>query len=96
MRLDGWQRIGIVLSIVWIFVGAYLGREAAARDRLAGYNYCHLIGDPLVLIDPNLWGSMIDSCEDNYWVFLAFVPVPFIYGIILATRWVVGGFRQKK
>jgi hypothetical protein len=47
MRLDGWQRIGIILSIVWMFVGAFYGAQAAERDRFAGLDYCLLIMKPL-------------------------------------------------
>lgn len=53
MRLNGWQRIGIVLSIAWLPVGAFIGlnaiskREQAAIDaRIKGpYDLCRSVED---------------------------------------------------
>jgi hypothetical protein len=32
MRLNGWQRIGIVLSITWFFVGGFWGNKIALDE----------------------------------------------------------------
>jgi hypothetical protein len=29
MRLNGWQRIGIVGSVIWVLIGGFLGNKAA-------------------------------------------------------------------
>jgi hypothetical protein len=43
-RLNGWQRIGVVLSILWFFVGGFLGNQEAIREgadpAIAIYGMC--------------------------------------------------------
>ena len=34
-RLNGWQRIGIVLSVIWLVVCAFLTSPAYAADKIA-------------------------------------------------------------
>jgi hypothetical protein len=32
MRLNGWQRIGLVLSIAWVLAGGFWGNKTALDD----------------------------------------------------------------
>jgi hypothetical protein len=32
MRLSGWQRIGVVASILWFFTGGFIGNNAGLND----------------------------------------------------------------
>jgi len=39
-RLSGWQRIGIVLSVVWLVVGGIWGIKLAVDPAWDFYRYC--------------------------------------------------------
>ena len=40
LRLNGWQRIGIVLSVVWLFVGAWWGLSQLFDPVWSSYRTC--------------------------------------------------------
>lgn len=44
MRLNGWQRLGVVASIIWFFVGGFIGNkealENAAKETSAHVDIC--------------------------------------------------------
>ena len=44
VRLNGWQRIGIILSIVWVLVGAWWAQQAVFAPVRAGYSKCISLG----------------------------------------------------
>jgi hypothetical protein len=93
-RLNGWQRIGIVLSVLWMPVGAVLGAIVA----VAPYLTC--IRHPQ---------NEIDWCDTVYQytftaehllsasALFAFAPIPiawlFVYVAIWTLRWVWRGFQ---
>jgi hypothetical protein len=40
MRLNGWQRIGIVASVIWALVGAYLGLKSLFDTIYEAFHTC--------------------------------------------------------
>jgi uncharacterized membrane protein len=98
-RLSGWQRIGIVLSVVWLVVGFVWAR--------------HLIYDPIYASDAQCLGSTKDwsICDSSYkkdlaigrdeelgmFAIVALAPIPIAwllaYGIVALVRWIRRGFQ---
>lgn len=102
-RLNGWQRIGIVLSVVWAFgalVYIWPGEEAfepAQKQRF--YNEC--IFDPKA--DTSLCEAKANAVHDarlrRAWNSLLWTlaPIPIawllIWGLIATVRWIGRGFQ---
>jgi hypothetical protein len=104
LRLNGWQRIGIVASVLWAISGAFWGNNLGIHEgdwTVEAYKLC--------LEAPN---SNRASCEktfekdwpvaiSNHWVYSAFfglVPIPLgwlvVYGVIALVRWIRTGFNR--
>jgi hypothetical protein len=43
-RLNSWQRVGMVLSVLWVLVGAWLVQQAVYGPVRAGYSKCISLG----------------------------------------------------
>ena len=43
-RLNSWQRVGIVLSVLWVIVGAWLAQRVVFDPVRAGYSKCISLG----------------------------------------------------
>ena len=56
IRLNGWQRIGIILSIVWVFVGTWWAQQAVFAPVRAGYSKCISLG-----VAPNICKVGMDT-----------------------------------
>ena len=97
-RLNGWQRIGIVLSVVWIIVGSYLAygtieaqlglQEICADYPEANLGFCSTSsvqrrGSPTIL-----WIEAGISI-------LAPILIAWLmaYALIYLARWIRAGFR---
>jgi heme/copper-type cytochrome/quinol oxidase subunit 2 len=90
-RLNGWQRIGIVLSLVWAVVGGLWGRKAALTPFLdclsdtGNLNFCQ---------------SQYQWAIDQVWLFalifgLAPIPIAWllVYIVVWTVRWIRRGFQ---
>jgi hypothetical protein len=89
-RLNGWQRIGIVLSALWVLVGGLWGRQLA----VAPYFDC-------IKSAPNI--DTMNFCERYLqdWgstaMLIALVPLPIawllVYIVVWTVRWIRRGFQ---
>jgi hypothetical protein len=103
-RLNGWQRIGIVLSVLWFLGGAFWGNEIAIRDGgswpTLQLKWC--------LSRPNADYSECNATfEKDYekgiaghWsagLLVGLVPIPIawllVWAVVAIVRWVRRGFR---
>lgn len=108
--LNGWQRIGIVLSIIWFF-------GAGITQRVSDVNEAEFHADlsSKICYDSyrhSLPGTELEECnrkyQDSYdiWIngswgnsiFMAIVPIPIFWGIIILLirvyRWIKKGFAK--
>ena len=106
MKLNGWQRIGIVASVVWA-TGAYVhtfeteNRGALLNASMADY-YCIEHGSGQPDISDRCRNEKEDSLREsrinsrNAAVLIAVVPIPlgwcFAYLLIFIVRWIKRGF----
>ena len=56
VRLNGWQRIGIILSVLWLLVGAWFAQQAVYAPVRAGYSKCISLG-----VAPNICKAGMDA-----------------------------------
>ena len=104
IKLGGWQRIGIVLSAIWLLLGFYLGNDRVIRQAdWVGKSYLRCIERP---------NSDGDKCNETFdreyaqaisfrWyegLIVAVVPVlpawPAAYGLARLVRWIKAGFER--
>jgi hypothetical protein len=109
MQLGGWQRIGIILSIVWALGAAIYQRNADiehAQDFMSlAYKACT---ESKLLNNDSDWSSCDQESAKHWEIWLegswrnvalkSFVPIPFGWGVaylLLAIgRWVRTGFKK--
>ena len=106
MKLNGWKRIGVIASAVWIIGAGYstlvVTENSAMKFHNALVQQC--------MAPPNDWGEIYKSClknADDYTMemlpserteaaLVAFVPVPlgwgFTYLVLFLVRWIKRGF----
>jgi hypothetical protein len=101
MGLSGWQRVGIVLSVVWLLVGGYWGNSMGLHKgdfAVTQFTVCmENSGSP-----NNASGVCLDQFDKDYagaikdhWreaLIVGIVPIPvawlLVYGLIgLVRRW---------
>jgi hypothetical protein len=107
MRLNGWQRIGIVASVVWAIGGPIYVQNAADNEALATFLRVHR-----ACLDAN---NDFDRCreraKDAYdsvprypllsanGAFVALVPVALgwllAYVLVYLVRWIRAGFAKQ-
>jgi hypothetical protein len=89
-RLSGWQRIGIILSCVWVLGAGFYQRNADIRaaDEFShlSFNICTEREHIRQQRDPNYSGNCVEDAVTDYQIWLegswgnvafaAFVPIP--------------------
>jgi hypothetical protein len=105
-RLNGWQRLGIIASVLWFLIAAwkidsYFVRNASmlSTDK---YNACLDAQRPSAVCDQERskeWQEVMQGqFEDT--ALVGGVPIPFawltVYGLIALVRWVRVGFVKFK
>ena len=105
MRLNGWQRLGVIASIVWAVIGGFLGDDIgihagdwASRALLA----CLEMGAQSDAVCDATFRHDFTAAVANHWYYAAFlglgpIPVAWViaYGLIGIWRWVVSGFKVR-
>ena len=103
-RLNGWQRIGIVLSVVWAALGGLWGNHIAIQQGgavpIAHYKWC--------ISQPNDDDDECSAAFDEeyavgvrgHWAsatMVALIPIPvawlLVYIVVWAVRWIRRGFQ---
>jgi hypothetical protein len=102
MAMRGWRRIGIIVSVIWVFVGGFWGNNIGIHEGDTAKVYYDLC----LRRDNSDWAKCRADFETSYkrdiqyhWhyaAFLAFVPIPIawliVWGCIALGRWVHRGF----
>ena len=89
-RLNGWQRIGIVLSALWVLVGnVWLHNVLLERDE--AYQSC------LAAVRGRLFHCGAPDQIERNTLFITYVLVPLawllVYTIVWTDRWIRRGFQ---
>ena len=105
-RLNGWQRIGLVLSALWgLFVTVFFALEYAGGggifDTRPHFINTLLVDDPL---DPSFLDSfsLFLGRPPKFVMVLVTVVLPIVGGWLLAymvvwtLKWVMAGFKERK
>lgn len=98
MRLSGWQRIGVVVSILWFFVGGFIGNKAAldeaGRRTTTQFDNCvaankRLLGEygPYDQVWTPCWqqhtADFMRNAGGHWWIALAVALIPLPIGWLL-------------
>lgn len=104
--LNGWQRIGVVLSILWFFTA---GLSQRAYDVNKAFEFANLSSK--ICYESNKEGNS-DICHqrfsedyklmlDGSWgnsIAIAIIPIPIFWGIVILIikvyRWIKKGFAK--
>jgi hypothetical protein len=104
--LNGWQRVGVVLSVLWFFIA---GISQRSYDVNKAYEFAH--GSSSICYESHKDGNS-DNCRqrfsedyrlmlDGSWgnvIFMAIVPIPIFWGIVILIikvyRWIKKGFAK--
>ena len=103
MRLNGWQRIGIVASVIWA-VGGYLQMMGERNWASRMFDLCLSIPSPG---GADNWSKCRQEYERDFpqafkdkqteAVLVALVPIPIgwlvVYMVIWVVRWIRRGFK---
>jgi hypothetical protein len=103
--LSGWQRIGIILSVLWaLLVSGY-----AAFEYISGPDSAMLLiemvvsktGDPITILENNAYRDLVPvqaQLRTAWFLTALLTPIAaawlLAYVCIGAVRWVVAGFRS--
>ncbi len=109
MRLNGWKRIGIVLSVLWVLVTGFYQRNADVQKASDFMSFSYRVCTDAQSAKNNF---DFDECSKksqkdfDIWMVgswgnvavIALLPIPFfwliIYGLIKMYRWIRVGFKQ--
>lgn len=106
--LNGWQRVGVVLSVLWFFAAGF---SARIHDVDKAYDFAHNSSNICYEIQRNNTGNSDDCSKrfsDDYKLMLegswgsslaiATIPVPIFWGIVILIirvyRWIKKGFAK--
>jgi hypothetical protein len=111
MKLNGWQRIGVVVSAIWCLGAGGVARlsetHGAGEIMSLTYRTCSDIQADRQNFDFSKCSVEGDkafhAALENGWVavlIVALIPIPFgwllCYGLIRLVRWIRAGFRPKQ
>ena len=105
MRLGGWQRIGVVLSLLWVvLVCAYAVFEYAAGPDSAMVFIEMVVSktrEPAAVLKGNAFADLVPVEPQILWSRLASVVLSpviagwlVVYLLVFAVRWIVTGFKR--
>jgi len=104
VRLNGWQRIGALASVVWVLAGpVYLinkDTHHATKQASLSMKACYQAGrkDCLKVYDATYAASRDVKATWGNWAMLAFVPIVaawlVVWGTVTLLRWIRAGFRS--
>ncbi len=106
LRLNGWQRIGVVVSVIWFVVGGFWGNSLGIHEGdwvVSSYSFClkHLVGPGMETSQQcadTFYREYPEAIKYHWWyaLIVGLVPIPIgwglIYGSIGLVRWVRRGF----
>jgi hypothetical protein len=100
MNLNGWQRLGVVASVLWLVIGALYGNNAG----LAQGDVCLMLLDTCSVDAETCirhFQTSYDAATANHWLYArgyAVVPVIlgwlFAWALVAVVRWVRAGFSK--
>jgi hypothetical protein len=104
MRLNGWQRIGIALSVLWAIYGALSAYYAIYNPISRDYSDCILPSSGEPSVDLKICDRTRDirlaNAQSYRWQtigLVALVPILIawltVYALIALGRWIRAGFR---
>jgi hypothetical protein len=106
MRLNGWQRIGVIASAVWGIAGWLIGNSIGLHGGdLAESEFADCIASPITTGDACLahFRTAYAAGIDGHWLTAAFwAVIPILLGwlaawtIVALTRWVRRGFELEE
>jgi hypothetical protein len=103
MRLNGWQRIGIIASVAWFIGGGFWGNYLAIRegDWVYGlWDLCRSAGYDTDVCLRKLDGLHRSAIEGHWYAaaFMALAPLIIgwlaVYALVSLTRWIAAGFER--
>ena len=111
MKISGWQRVGIVLSVFWILLVASFAADEMVKGSPFNENrFVEIVSDdsvaPIRETDPDTGKPALHALQPvkpvldlRYVLIIAVVPVLlawlFIYLTLFVRRWVKDGFRSQ-
>ena len=94
-QLHSWQRVGIILSVLWVLLGAWLAQQAVYAPLRTGYSKCISLG-----VAPSICKAELDKGTarrkkeklPGAIAVFAFAPIALVWLIIWMVRWLRRGF----
>jgi hypothetical protein len=107
-KLNGWERIGVILSVIWIPYGFFKVSGAALDDATASVSQRlrQCVENSPVELESKCKASFdhdwpIAVANSHHWLWGiagALIPILlgwlFAWGLVLLFKWVVAGFRK--
>jgi hypothetical protein len=105
--LNGWQRIGIVVSIVWVIGGFlwgnYVSIEQNAQPAVEHYQTCLSLHSDKKPDCAQRFGTEYEEAIKYHWLeaaTFALVPIPvawlLIWALVAIVRWIGHGFKMRR
>ena len=94
-RLHSWQRVGIILSVLWVLVGAWLAQQAVYAPLRTGHSKCISLGVAPSICKAELDKGMARRKKEELpgaIAVFALAPIALVWLIIWIVRWVRRGF----
>jgi hypothetical protein len=97
-RLNGWQRIGIVLSVVWAIVGGLWGMKQAVAPAWRQFNACMSLPNVDVKVSEEIKNEDLAAIQPwSTAAIVGLVPIPIVwliaYALVAIVRWIRAGFK---
>jgi hypothetical protein len=77
-RLNGWQRIGIVLSILWLFVAFFGERNMVYGPILTSYKHCLEMASDWSVCDKSNDSAKVEAGKAEPFIFAIVALVPIL------------------